>query len=140
MVPRNMTHLLQPLDLTTNGSFKTQEKNAFSEYFTTLIKKSCNRIPTKMSQRLTFILFNLARSELFNLGRSELFGIRFRLPGSLALCQNSCFGEALLTLSQNINRIPTGYAQGVNGNEPIENMQLYMGYSPEKLKHRLGLN
>ena len=32
------------------------------------------------------------------------------------------------------------YAHGVNGNEPIENMQLYMGYSPEKLERRLGLN
>ena len=34
--------------------------------------------------------------------------------------------------------------QGVNENEPIENMQLYMGYSLEKLKrrlqHRLGIN
>ena len=29
---------------------------------------------------------------------------------------------------------------GVNGNESIENMQLYMGYSPEKLERRLGLN
>ena len=34
MVPKNMTHLLQPLDLTTNASFKKYEKRAFSEYFT----------------------------------------------------------------------------------------------------------
>ena len=33
MVPRNMTHLLQPLDLTTNPSFKKYEKQAFREYF-----------------------------------------------------------------------------------------------------------
>ena len=31
------------------------------------------------------------------------------------------------------------FTQGVNGNEPIENMQLYMGYSLEKLELRLGL-
>ena len=37
MVPKNMTHLLQPLDLTTNASFKKFEKRAFTEYFT-----SCN--------------------------------------------------------------------------------------------------
>ena len=47
MVPRNMTHLLQPLDLTTNGSFKTQEKKAFSEYFTTVITKDLQSNPNK---------------------------------------------------------------------------------------------
>ena len=30
--------------------------------------------------------------------------------------------------------------QGVNGNEAIESMQLYMGYSLETLEPRLGLN
>ena len=35
---------------------------------------------------------------------------------------------------------PNCYAHGVNRNEPIENMQLYMGYSSEKLGRRLGLN
>ena len=35
---------------------------------------------------------------------------------------------------------PNTFTQRVNGNEPIENMQLYMGYSLEKLEHRLGLN
>jgi len=39
MVPKNMTHLLQPLDLTTNASFKKFEKRAFSEYFTSCIMK-----------------------------------------------------------------------------------------------------
>ena len=33
LVPANMTHLLQPLDLTTNASFKKLEKRSFSEYF-----------------------------------------------------------------------------------------------------------
>ena len=32
------------------------------------------------------------------------------------------------------------FVHGVNGNEPIENMQIYMGYSPEKLERRLGQN
>ena len=31
MVPKNMTHLLQPLDLTTNDSLKKIEKSAFSK-------------------------------------------------------------------------------------------------------------
>ena len=31
MVPKSMTHLLQPLDLTTNAAFKKYEKQAFSE-------------------------------------------------------------------------------------------------------------
>ena len=40
MVPRNMTHLLQPLDLTTNLSFKKYGKRAFSEYFTFCIMEA----------------------------------------------------------------------------------------------------
>ena len=40
MVPKNMTHLLQPLDLTTNASFKKFEKRAFTEYFTSCIMKA----------------------------------------------------------------------------------------------------
>ena len=39
MVPKNMTHLLQPLDLTTNVSMKKMEKKCLSEYFTNAIKK-----------------------------------------------------------------------------------------------------
>ena len=37
MVPKNMTQLLRPLDLTTNDLFKKQEKKAFSEDFTNTI-------------------------------------------------------------------------------------------------------
>ncbi|PFX26609.1 hypothetical protein AWC38_SpisGene8728 [Stylophora pistillata] len=33
-LPKNMTHLLQPLDLTTNASVKKMEKRGFSDYFT----------------------------------------------------------------------------------------------------------
>ena len=38
-VPKNMTHLLQPLDLTTNASVKKMEKRGFSDYFTSLSLK-----------------------------------------------------------------------------------------------------
>lgn len=37
LVPSNMTHLLQPLDLTTNGVIKKMESKAFSNYFTKVI-------------------------------------------------------------------------------------------------------
>ena len=47
MVPTNLTHLLQPLDLTTNGSFKKIEKAAFSNYFTTTITKELQVDPEK---------------------------------------------------------------------------------------------
>ena len=33
MVPKNMKHLLQPLDLSTKGDVKNMEKRAFSDYF-----------------------------------------------------------------------------------------------------------
>ena len=47
MVLKNMTHLLQPPDLTTNGSFKKQEKKAFSEYFTNKIANELLKDPNK---------------------------------------------------------------------------------------------
>ena len=47
MVPKNLTHLLQPLDLTTNGSFKKIEKAAFSNYFTSTITKELQVDPEK---------------------------------------------------------------------------------------------
>ena len=39
MVPNNLTHLLQPLSLTTNGSFKKMERAGFRDYFTNTITK-----------------------------------------------------------------------------------------------------
>ena len=39
-VPKNLTHLLQPLDLTTNLIFKRLEKMSFSQYFTDTITKA----------------------------------------------------------------------------------------------------
>ena len=76
--------------------------------------------------------------QLFNLARSELFSIRFHLPGSLAtkflLLRSPVY--TILKYQQNSNYLH----QGVNGNEPIEDMQLYMGYSLEKLERRLRLN
>ena len=47
MVPKNMTHLLQPLDLTTNGSLKKFEKREFSEYFTSCIMKALEIEPDR---------------------------------------------------------------------------------------------
>ena len=47
MVPRNMTDLLQPLDLTTNVSFKKHEKRAFSEYFTFCIMEALKTDPDR---------------------------------------------------------------------------------------------
>ena len=47
MVPKNMTHLLQPLDLTTNGAMKKMESRAFSEYFTNCITKELLKDPGK---------------------------------------------------------------------------------------------
>ena len=47
MVPKYLTHLLQPLDLTTDGSFKKIEKAAFSNYFTTTLTKELQVDPEK---------------------------------------------------------------------------------------------
>ena len=44
-VPTNLTHLLQPLDLTTNSATKKIEKREFSEYFTKCITNSLQRNP-----------------------------------------------------------------------------------------------
>ena len=49
MVPKNMTHLLQPLDLTTNASFKKYEKRVFSEYFTSCIMEALTNGPDQMN-------------------------------------------------------------------------------------------
>ena len=42
-----MTHLLQPLDLTTNASVKKMEKKCFNEYFTNAITKEMLRDPKR---------------------------------------------------------------------------------------------
>ena len=39
MVPKNMTYLLQLLDLTANASVEKMEKKCFSEYFRSVITK-----------------------------------------------------------------------------------------------------
>ena len=39
-VPKNMTHLLQPLDLTTNASVKKMEKRGFSDHCTSTITET----------------------------------------------------------------------------------------------------
>ena len=47
MVPKNMTHLLQSLDLMTNASMKKMEKKYFSEYFTNAITKEMLHDPKR---------------------------------------------------------------------------------------------
>ena len=39
-VPKNLTHLLQPLELTTNGVVKKMEQRDFSNYFTNCITEA----------------------------------------------------------------------------------------------------
>ena len=39
-VPKNFTHLFQPLDLTTNRSVKLHEKQSFSNYYTSTITRA----------------------------------------------------------------------------------------------------
>ena len=45
MVPKNMTHLLQPLHLRTNASLKKYQKQALSEYFTSCIMETLRNDP-----------------------------------------------------------------------------------------------
>ena len=47
MVPKNMTHLLQSLDLKTNASMKKMEKKCFSEYFINAMTKEMLRDPER---------------------------------------------------------------------------------------------
>ena len=46
-VPKNVTHLLQPLDLTTNATatFKNTDREEFSNYFTSTILKELIKDP-----------------------------------------------------------------------------------------------
>ena len=46
-VPKNMTHLLKPLDLTTNASVKKMEKRGFSDYFTSTITETLEKDPQR---------------------------------------------------------------------------------------------
>ena len=45
MVPKNITHLLQPLDLTTNASFERYEKRALSKCFMLCIMEALANDP-----------------------------------------------------------------------------------------------
>ena len=44
-VPKNMMHLLQPLDLATNGAAKKMEKHEFSNYFNSCIMNAMEEDP-----------------------------------------------------------------------------------------------
>ena len=43
MVPKNMTHLLQPFNLSTNSSMKEIEKKCFNEQLAKAITKEINK-------------------------------------------------------------------------------------------------
>ena len=47
MVPKDMTNLLQPLDLTTNASLKKTDKIAFSKYFSSSIIEALKKDPIR---------------------------------------------------------------------------------------------
>ena len=47
MVPKNMARLRQPLDLTTNASFRKYEKRAFSEFFASSITEALTNDPDR---------------------------------------------------------------------------------------------
>ena len=46
-IPKNMIHLLQPLDLTTNGVVKKMKQRKFNDYFTNSITKALLTIPKR---------------------------------------------------------------------------------------------
>ena len=61
MVPKNTTHLLQPLDLSTNSAVKKTEKHAFSKYFISCITEEMLRDP---GNNVTTIAVDLKLSTL----------------------------------------------------------------------------
>ena len=88
MAPKNMTHLLQPLDLSANGTLKKFEKKAFSEYFCSSILKelkndpTCNVTPIKVDLRLFTLkpLYSEVMKNLYNCfascGRKDIIKAR----------------------------------------------------------------
>ena len=66
-VPKNMTHLLQFLDLTTNGVVKKMEQREYSDYFTNCItealladpKRDVATIKVDLKGKSTFLKFFL---------------------------------------------------------------------------------
>ena len=73
MVSKNRSHLLQPLDLTTNDSLKKFEKKAFSEYFCSSILKELKDYTTC---DVTSITVDLGLSTLKPFQRKSLAGER----------------------------------------------------------------
>ena len=47
IVPKNMTNLSQPLDLTTNAIFKKTDKRAFSKHFSSSIMEALKEDPIR---------------------------------------------------------------------------------------------
>ena len=67
-VPKNLTHLLQPLDLTTNATFKKIERKESSNYFTSAILKELIKDPnldvTTISVDIRLTTLNLIHFEI----------------------------------------------------------------------------
>ena len=57
-----MTHLLQPLDLTTNASLKKIEKRTFSKYFSSSIMEALKQNPTRHNNKSRLTTFRLEAS------------------------------------------------------------------------------
>ena len=54
MVPKNMTHLLQPLKLSTNAAFKKYRKREFSQYVSTGVMEAVkNHTAIKFDLRIS---------------------------------------------------------------------------------------
>ena len=92
MVPRNMTDLLQPLDLTTNVSFKKHEKRAFSEYFTFCIMEALKTDPdrdgTTLKPRHAKVMTDLYHHIQFHKGK-EIIKAGWKAAGITDILQNS---------------------------------------------------
>ena len=72
MVPKNMTHLLQPFDVTINGTIMKIEKNKFSNYIASIIT---NEMLIDSSRDVTTIKVDLKLSILKPLHLNTLIQI-----------------------------------------------------------------
>ena len=107
MVPKNMTHLLQPLDVTTNGTIKKIEKKEFSNYITSIIT---NEMLIDSSCDVATIKIDLKLSTLKLLHLNTLIHIfnYFKI----------CDGESIIKSSFQATEITNAIANARQGNKP----------------------